>query len=222
MSNFSIQEMDNSTVNKYQFVDGEQIKSTNSPVSQNRPIQRIGQKILLSTILVWQSIQPSGPVFTAPQIRFTSSIPFDENHLSDTASLTSVEITHKRNPSIAEQLISTLKRLDNLPQLVQKSENDLDKISDSTLLATSRLLENLYNLTVLNGLKWLEPHISTDGSGAVTLEWWNKNHNLSVFVYPKGNIEYLQAWGANIWNEMSEGILPTSNELIAIWKWLHE
>jgi hypothetical protein len=80
-------------------------------------------------------------------------------------------------------------------------------------------IEQLFQLATSTGRPWIEPHITASESGEVVFEWWSNDHKLTVYV---GSVsaEFIQVWGLDIVNEMSDGAIK-SNNFQNLWKWLH-
>lgn len=69
-------------------------------------------------------------------------------------------------------------------------------------------------------MSWPAPHISLDENEGITFEWWRNHKVLTLFVTPAGTIEWLKAWGPNMWTEMEDGESPTNDELLALFYWI--
>jgi hypothetical protein len=67
--------------------------------------------------------------------------------------------------------------------------------------------------------KWLDPLIVADAHGNVVFEWLNGNNRLVVYVSPE-TVEYLQAWGPDIWSDMKDGEIETPAKRQDLWRWL--
>lgn len=67
---------------------------------------------------------------------------------------------------------------------------------------------------------WIKPNVIADGEGDVVFEWWHGQRKITVYVSPT-SAEYIKVWGANIFDEMEDGILRNSSERRALWNWLH-
>jgi len=69
------------------------------------------------------------------------------------------------------------------------------------------------------------PHVTTDGDGAVLLEWWVGTRKLSVYItnvhrHPNTHSKYLKIWGPNMETEMEEGNIQDIATVQECWKWL--
>ena len=92
------------------------------------------------------------------------------------------------------------------------------KPNQRAISKASKLLEEIYLRLDFARLPWNAPHISATENGDVLIEWWNKNHKLSLYVGPRKS-DFIKVWGPNIESEMEEGRLLTSN-VIPLWNWL--
>ena len=102
---------------------------------------------------------------------------------------------------------------------IEGGENRIIPIS--TITHTRNFIYRLVTLMEASHLRWLMPHVAVEDNVKVVLEWWNNDRNLSFYIGPDGQIEFLNAWGPNIWHDMKEGIAPTDTTLIDLWIWLN-
>ena len=82
----------------------------------------------------------------------------------------------------------------------------------------SKLLAKIYYQINFAHLPWKTPHISATEDGDVLLEWWNKNHKLSLYIGSRKS-DFIKIWGPNIESEMEGGGFSVSN-VIPLWDWL--
>lgn len=76
--------------------------------------------------------------------------------------------------------------------------------------------------TILNsGVQWVDPHISANENGHVTLEWWNNEKSLTLFIRSEKQIEYLKAWGMDITFDMQDGEVSPITSFIGHFHWLY-
>lgn len=87
--------------------------------------------------------------------------------------------------------------------------------------STRNFILRLNVLIEVNHLKWAAPHVAIEDDNKIVLEWWNDSHNLSFYISDDGQVEFLQAWGPNIWHEMVDGVAPTDSRLVELWAWLY-
>ena len=66
---------------------------------------------------------------------------------------------------------------------------------------------------------WKPPHVSASEDGDVTFEWWNGEKKLTIYIRAT-RPEYIIAWGADIDNEMSDGVIATGGQFNEMWRWL--
>ena len=76
-----------------------------------------------------------------------------------------------------------------------------------------------YASVLESGSVWLSPHITADEEGDVVFEWWNGPKKLIIYVSPT-DISFVRVWGANITDEMAEGMIQTKDEFLQIWIWV--
>jgi len=125
-----------------------------------------------------------------------------------------------------------------------QTEESLSKIIDSnhTLelqLVTNRLLEiasqleakTLHNTFLLireiirisksQKLWWSTPLINVSDDLDIVLEWWNKNKNLAFYIN-QSSIDYIKVWGADIDNEMEDGLIKSVHDgsIAKLWQWI--
>ena len=80
-------------------------------------------------------------------------------------------------------------------------------------------LEELRTVATAKKMWWCEPLINLSIDSEIVFEWWYENKKLSVYIL--GNTaEYIKVWGADIDNEMEDGLATSSAEITNLWKWL--
>ena len=105
-------------------------------------------------------------------------------------------------------LQKTINELQVFPETIRRSALDFNPIQFQTVNAAQTFITRFFLLIVNDGQNWVSPHITTEGDGGISFEWWRKEKVLTIFVDPSGSIESLKTWGPNIWDEMEEIIRP--------------
>jgi hypothetical protein len=72
------------------------------------------------------------------------------------------------------------------------------------------------------GLRWTSPHIGVNERGQITLEWWQGERTLTVFMRSEDQVDYLKAWGSNIVSEMEDGAVSRIADFVALSRWLYQ
>lgn len=91
--------------------------------------------------------------------------------------------------------------------------------SRESAMRAFRWIKRLYEDVPAISEKWLDPLIVADAHGNVVFEWLNGNNRLVVYVSPE-TVEYLKAWGPDIWSDMKDGVVETPAERQDLWRWL--
>lgn len=91
----------------------------------------------------------------------------------------------------------------------------LDAVSRAMSIADA-----LVDQTATTGYAWKDPVVGLDEHGDVSLEWWNLERKVTLYVAPNAT-EYLRSWGANIDNEMELEVLE-KGVFEALWFWLNQ
>lgn len=93
---------------------------------------------------------------------------------------------------------------------------------NETYKYTIEWLNQLRRVVATNGMWWCEPLINLGINSEIVFEWWNENKKLTVYIL--GNsAKYIKVWGADIDNEMEDGLATSPTEITDLWKWLsHE
>ena len=93
----------------------------------------------------------------------------------------------------------------------------------TALLAEAReALALLHAGALARELRWEEPHVGVNENGQITLEWWQGDRSLTVFVRSEDQVDYLKAWGKDIVAEMEEGELNRLSDFATLSRWLYE
>jgi hypothetical protein len=70
-------------------------------------------------------------------------------------------------------------------------------------------------------IEWTGPHVGCNERGQISLEWWNKQRTLTVFVRSAERVDFLKSWGANIETEMEDGEVNTVADFVTLARWLY-
>jgi len=89
----------------------------------------------------------------------------------------------------------------------------------AAITAAKRWAQALYSEVVRRERPWIQPHVSSDEEGNISFEWWCKPRKLTVYVMP-GNTEAIKVWGLDINTEMEETPAGTTEQRVALWRWL--
>lgn len=116
---------------------------------------------------------------------------------------------HRKN--ILERLDTISERQDNWDDNMSKKPNEL-----SVSYARPVLCEMLE--IVSRHYLWIEPYISSDEDGDITVRWSKGKKRLYIIV-SEYEILYLKSWGINMNTEMSEGSI-IRGEYMKVWEWL--
>lgn len=95
-------------------------------------------------------------------------------------------------------------------------------VPSPSLIAYAREVFALLQADALaRGVAWREPHIGSNERGQITLEWWQEQRTLTVFVRSENQVDYLKSWGNDIFNEMEDGELSRIFDFIVLSRWLY-
>jgi hypothetical protein len=115
----------------------------------------------------------------------------------------------------------SLRGLKTLPARVKASVLFENEISDAALVSATGFLKRLGMVIIGAGYDWREPYLSTEDRGDVSFAWRHNDKSLFVSV-TESDVHYLRVWGPNIHTEMDEGINPTNDDLVELWRWLYD
>lgn len=113
----------------------------------------------------------------------------------------------------------TLAKIEDLLSNIEESE--FEEIEQQTVDRAKQFLCEFREITNSTEWAWRVPRIATDGNGDIAIEWWHGGRALIFSVNPEGKIDYLEAWGPNINEQMEEGVNPDPDLLIELWEKLH-
>jgi antitoxin Phd len=85
-----------------------------------------------------------------------------------------------------------------------------------------RLLVSLYTSACRRGQRWVAPHVGVNEEGKVTLEWWQGQRDMTLYIDDLGVITYLKSWGSNIHDEMADGVIVSLEDVTQLSRWLYE
>lgn len=83
------------------------------------------------------------------------------------------------------------------------------------------IVESLVRQANQTGCGWTDAHVGLNESGDVSLEWWNGEKKLTLYICPEAT-EYVCSWGPNIETQMDAGCLDASGseDFANYWRWL--
>ena len=86
------------------------------------------------------------------------------------------------------------------------------------LLRAKDVLVEVYDLVKSNKLLWLNPFISSDEDGLITVVWHGDGHTLHLTISPD-EVEYVKVWRDKPNTYLEAGEFNNSNRL-SLWDWL--
>ena len=138
-----------------------------------------------------------------------------------TTQLTPVRITSERDaPLTVESISERFRFLDNLSD--NWDGNGSVAPSPATVAYARESFAVLQAGSLARNAVWKSPHIGANERGQVTMEWWQGEKTLTLFVRSETVVEYLKSWGHNIDTEMEDGTVTSLADFIALSRWLHE
>lgn len=105
-----------------------------------------------------------------------------------------------------------------LKSLLPFSLQSSSTINLDTILNAVNWIVELRKIVSLRKYWWSEPLVNTSDAELV-FEWWHDGKKITVY-FSEENAEFIKVWGADIDNEMEEGIAETNDQIEALWKWL--
>jgi hypothetical protein len=73
----------------------------------------------------------------------------------------------------------------------------------------------------LEDLPFALPHVTASPDDEVVMEWWRGARKLTVYV-TAGAAEFVRVWGANIFEDMDDGVIDGPREMLVLWRWLND
>jgi hypothetical protein len=138
-----------------------------------------------------------------------------------TAILTPVQIVpENEQPLTSRRLDASLASL----EVLQDNWDGRGSLHPSMeLIASAReVLALVHAGATARRLRWTEPHIGSNERGQITLEWWQGDRALSLFVRSPDRVDYLKSWGADIDGQMEDGEVVRMADFAALSRWLYE
>lgn len=123
-----------------------------------------------------------------------------------------------RNAKIGGEILLLFSEVERLFKNLGKEKKDLDV---AIIYTTHHLIPKIRNYAQSNNLWWDEPlgNISIDQE--IVLEWWHENKKITIYV-GSHTIDFIKVWGADMDNEMEDGILSLADQktIESLWDWL--
>lgn len=99
--------------------------------------------------------------------------------------------------------------------------NDSPAPSKALITEAREAMALLHAGTLARGLRWEEPHVGVNEKGQITLEWWQDERSLTIFIRSEDQMDYLKAWGTDIESEMEDGTLHRLADFALVSRWLY-
>lgn len=129
-----------------------------------------------------------------------------------------LETIHK---NFRTPLSEIMRKLGNLAMWQEGWDGDDAAAPDHDSIAHARAwILRMYEDVHLAKWPWVDPHVVVvDENGHVVFEWWRDPKKLTAYVTPE-TIEYVEVRGPNIFEEMDDGSIESSEDRRARWRWL--
>ena len=106
----------------------------------------------------------------------------------------------------------------NLPLIYTGEPSKQLKWRNLYMKKVDELVQLLHSIATENNWIWSEPLINTNENETI-LEWWSQSKKITIYIN-KDTIDYIKVWGADIKNEMEDGVITSDADLKNIWEWL--
>lgn len=117
-------------------------------------------------------------------------------------------------------LSGIMRKLDDLAMWEEGWDGDDAAAPDHDSIARARAwILRMYEDTHLAKWPWADPHVVVDENGHVVFEWWLDPRKLTVYVTPN-TVEFVEVRGPDIFEEMDDGSIESSEDRHARWRWL--
>jgi hypothetical protein len=80
-------------------------------------------------------------------------------------------------------------------------------------------VETFSSFAAVEDLEFMTPSVTASPDDEVVLEWWSGARKLTLYVTGDG-LEYVRAWGADMFAEMNEGRIESCSDAVPVWSWL--
>jgi len=125
---------------------------------------------------------------------------------------------HKGAPErTRRELWTLLNRLDALP--TQPIRRNCEPANQLSMENTRGWLRNFYFLCEDESLRWIEPHLTTDEHGDISVEWSMGKKGINVTITPQ-SIYAFKSCGPDLNTEMADVDLENELQSTDAWKWL--
>lgn len=161
-----------------------------------------------------------------PSIRSTVRVPWEPRREFYSSSLKTKPPTTDeglapifKNPTLQLQWSQILERFD----IIARREDNWDgyesrKPNKECLDLAKQFMEGFLDTVASDGDLQVQPLISSDEDGHITVEWYAEERQLH-FQIEEDEVLYIQAWGPNIDTEMHVDTL-SRKDYVTLWTWL--
>ena len=122
----------------------------------------------------------------------------------------------------AREVRLVFEQIVNVAAYAQTGKANWETVATETVVAAQSLVARVHGLVHQHGLTWMAPHVSSDGQGAISFEWWRGPRSLTLYAYADGVTESLLAWGADMVSQMESQDNPSDEQICALWNRIME
>ncbi len=128
-------------------------------------------------------------------------------------------VPEREQPLTSDSLAKTFHELE---AMTDNWDGNGSPAPSRALIAEAREAMALLHAGALaRNLRWEEPHVGVNEKGQITLEWWQDERSLTIFIRSEDQIDYLKAWGTDIESEMEDGTLYRLADFALVSRWLY-
>ena len=156
----------------------------------------------------------------------SSYTPFDIEHTgTGTKSFLKAFFEEKTNSPKERYLNNILVKLDNISDRRYNWDDNMSEATNMESLSYARTIIPEILESVISRYIWVEPYISSDEEGDITVRWSINSKRLYI-VISEGEISYLKVFSKDLNPEMTEGrivrnsYIQVKGEYNKLWEWL--
>jgi hypothetical protein len=118
-----------------------------------------------------------------------------------------------------DRVSQRLSALQSAKQKIKQFKSSALQLPTTTIIRAEEWLNCLEQVVISSQLRWLAPLINVSPNDEIVFEWWNGEKKLVIYI-EEDSADYIQVWGADIDDEMSDGQANNIEKIDDLWHWL--
>jgi hypothetical protein len=115
--------------------------------------------------------------------------------------------------------VGSIFTLQSAKRKIKQLKSSAPQLPAATTVRAEKWLDCLEQVIIYGQMRWWAPLINVSPNDEIVFEWWNGEKKLVIYI-EEDSADYIQVWGADIDDEMSDGQANSLEKIDDLWHWL--